>query len=44
MYRYHFLNPEGMWGVFCNGSFVAMFNTAAEAADYCARHNARNGG
>ena len=42
MYRYHYLNPEKKWGVFDQaGNFVAIFDTAAEASDYCARHNAK---
>ncbi len=42
MFTYHYLQPEKMFGVFDpNGYFVAMFATAAEAADYCARHNSK---
>jgi hypothetical protein len=42
MFTYHFLHPEQMWAVFDPaGYFVAMFETAAQASDYCARHNAK---
>jgi hypothetical protein len=43
MYKYHYLQPENMWGVFFDGSFVAIFSTAAEAAEFCARNNAKGG-
>ena len=39
MFHYHYLQPENMWGVFKGGSFVALFASAEEAADYCNRHN-----
>lgn len=39
MYTYHYLHPEQQWGVFCNGEFIAMFETPAEARDYCMKHN-----
>jgi hypothetical protein len=39
---YHYMTPEKQWGCFDErGYFCAMFDTAAEASDYCARHNAR---
>ena len=40
MYNFHYLHPEGMWGVFDPaGNFVAIFMTPKEAAEYCERHN-----
>lgn len=41
MFTYHYMQPEGMWGVFKDGAFVAVFMTPEEAADYCDRHNQR---
>ncbi len=41
MFRYRKLVPENAWGVFDKSGYcVAIFGTAAEASDYCARHNA----
>ncbi len=40
MFKYHFLHPEQLWGVFdANGDCVALFGTPDEARDYCTRHN-----
>lgn len=39
MYTYHFLDPEKQWGVFKDGVFVAKFDTATEASNYCIKHN-----
>ncbi len=40
MYKYHFLQPERLWGVFDpDGNYVALFGSADEARAYCNRHN-----
>ena len=38
-FEFHYMYPEKLWGVFENGTFVAMFGTSKEAQEYCARHN-----
>ena len=39
MFTYHYLQPEGMWGVFEGKNFVAIFMTPEEAHNYCEAHN-----
>lgn len=40
MFKYHYLRPEKLWGVFdANGYCVALFATPEEASSYCTRHN-----